>query len=625
MMHSKKRICDCGANFKLSYLSVHKELRELHIVPTPEAVMMWVAYEGLADSYVQGFLALKRVFSSLLKQFNLVHPSQFFDTEFKDKLDSIFLYYEPGDIRYPKEERELLMLLVRGNLAEVPLAEAEKVIRCGIAVCKFGYLFNKLNCSGADYQYTLKRSEFTMLYNAVNNKIRLTSAVSRKDREKKTIIEVEKLEEDQYYPCALLPKNYWFTGKMAKQVVLKPLEKNKFPVFTDDENLAMNCFIAPSGSGKTTFMGAVIDHAVNWAGEYVFNILSDKKNGLSLSCLPLFPCEGHTNILLKILNNMGVQPKPIPTLNLSFLRSDEQAKLLSKKNWSSHPPTIYDRIVDIDDPHSFGLEFWTGPQAVKEEAGVVGTRGVLNILEEFALNLGFKRLCGIINVVNYQREERTEYDNNKMTKLDIVVGTTILDKFMIHRQANKFPSARIVIDELSCFSPTTHSSRSGTDTSAASAVFNESVKDMRGANLEVDTATQSWNEINPEGKKEKFNVFFRSLPKSTDKSHSQRDLILGDLDILKEEESLAKHIMENSAFPPELHFWFWWNKLAGTIQVVRPNPPRFMLNQPKKTNMEVFKAYERYSGKQVLLDSWDSVPHLRYENDEYFKPTHNFA
>ena len=54
--------------------------------------------------------------------------------------------------------------------------------------------------------------------------------------------------------------------------------------------------------------------------------------------------------------------------------------------------------------------------------------------------------------------------------------------------------------------------------------------------------------------------------------------------------------------------------------MVRPNPPFFMINQPKKTNLEVFRAYERFSGQKVLLDSWDDVPHLKYESDEYFKP-----
>jgi hypothetical protein len=628
MIHRYERVCGCGGQFKLKYLVVHKKLRELHIVPTPEAVMMWVAYEGLADAYVLGFLALKRVLGTLAKQYGLVNPSQFVDVQLKDKFDSTFFYYEPGDMRYSKEERELLMFLVRGNVAEIPFAQAEELIRSGIAVCKFGYLFNKLNCSGADFQYDLVRSKFTMLYNAVNNRIRLTTSVSRKDRDKKTVIEVAKLEESQYYACSLLSKDYWITGKLSKNVMLKPLEKSKFPVFTDEENVAMNCFIAPSGKGKTTFMAATIAQAVDWGKEWVFNVLGDEKNGLTLACLPLFPCEGHTGDLLKILADMDIQPKPLPCLNLVFLQPEEEAKALCKSKMAAHPPTIFDRIVQIDDLHSFGFEFQTGPKATVEKKGVVGNRGVLNILEEFAMNLGYKRVCGLINVRNLLREGRDDY--NKATRPDIEVGTGLFNKFMAFRQQSKFPSARLHIDELSRFAPIMHSI-AGTDTSIASAVFNESIKGMRGINTSVDTATQSWNEVHPESKKEAFNVFFRELPKSTDKSHSQRDLVLGSLDLVDgaSESSLVNHVMETKQFPADLHFWFWWNKLTGRINVVRPNPPFFMLNQPKKTNMQVFQAFERYDSEHllakrfgfdsILLDSWDDVPRLQYENDEYFR------
>ena len=625
MAHRNQKICGCGERYKLTYLVVYKKIRALNIVPVPEAVLAWVAWDNFALAYKKAYLALQKVFRTVADSYGLPRAFEIFNTpDFKDKLDSTFLYFEPGDIRLSKEEREMLMFLVRGNLAEIGLSDAERLIDAGMDVCKYGTLFARLFCSGAEVQYYEARMKYSALYNRLNERIRAATAMTRQEREKKISIRTEQLSEAQFYPCAVLPKPFWSSGKLAKDLVFKPMEKGKLPIFTDEENVAMNCWVAPSGSGKTTFMGSVVYHCVDWAKEYIFNVLSDEKNGLSLSCLPLFPCEGHTNELLKVLREAGVEPKPIPCLNLAFLRPGEEEKCFSKNRMQAHPPTIYDRIVEVDDPHSFGFEFWTGGKATVESKGVVGNRGVLNILEEFAHNLGYKRLCGLINVRNMlrQEEDRTKYsgasERVKKTKIDVAIGATLFEKFMMFRQESKFPSGRVSIDELARFAPMMHT-KGGADTFEAAATLNEEVKAMRGCNLSFDTATQSWNEIQPESKKEKFNVFFRELPKSTDKSHSQRFLVLGDLDLKAGESELITYLMENKIIPKNLHLWFWWNKETGDVQLIRPLPPPFMLNQPEKTNMEVFKAYERFSGEKVLLDSWDEVPRLKYENTEYEK------
>jgi len=359
--------------------------------------------------------------------------------------------------------------------------------------------------------------------------------------------------------------------------------------------------------------------------------MSDEKNGLSLACLPHFPCEGHTGELLKILDAIGVLPKPIPTLNLTFLRPGE---VIKKDKYAAHPPTIFERIVEVDDAFSFGFDFFTKGKKVVESKGVVGNRGVLDILEEFALNLGYKRLCGLINVRNLLRTEKSEYD--KETKPDIQIATALISKFAAFRQTSKFPAARLHTDELSRIAGSQHNV-AGTDTSKSSATFGDTVKSMRGANTSVDGATQKYSEIQGEVKAEQSNVFFRELPKAGDKSRSQRDLVLDSLDLIggKAEKELVAQMMESKAFPRDEHFWFWWNKFRSTIQVVKPNPPFFMINQPKKTNLQVFQAYENFDSEHrlakifgcdsVLLDSWDDVPRLRYEPDEYFRQTYRAA
>jgi hypothetical protein len=629
--YSSSKCGKCGGDIESRYSLVLDELEKLDINPLPETVMMWVAYDGLAEAYVQAYIAFNKVLKQILTQRGWDNALNFIDAELKDRLDFSFYFGEPGDLRIASEERQILMFLPRGNLAGVGILQAEELIRLGIATVKFGHIFNQLFCAGADFQYDVKRAEFAALYNKVNEKIRLATQVNRKEREKRSI-EVLELKDKQYYACSLLPDEFWKNGKLARNLKLLPLEKSKFPIFTDEESVAMNLLVAPSGSGKTTFMGANIGYAVDWAGEYVFNVMSDEKNGLSLAALPLFACEGHTGDLLKVLNAMGVLPKPIPTLNLTFLRPGESIK---KDKLPAHPATIFERVIEVDDAFSFGFDFYAKGKKVVESKSVVGNRGVLDILEEFALNLGYKRLCGLINVRNLLRTEKSEYE--KETKPEIQIATVLINKFAAFRQTSKFPSARLYVDEMSRIAGSQHNV-AGTDTSKSSATFADTVKSMRGANTSVDGGTQKYSEIQGEVKSEQSNVFFRELPKTGDKGRSQRDLVLDSLDLIggKAEKELVYQMMESKAFPRDEHFWFWWNKLRGTIQVVRPNPPTFMLNQPKKTNLQVFQAYEKFDSENrlaklfgcdsILLDSWDSVPRLKYEEDSYFgKPSYRAA
>lgn len=654
--HRYQRYCSCEKHTRLSliYLRVHRELRKLNINPTPEAVLMCVAWDNLAEAYCQAYTALKRVIDVLVEHYGYSCAMDFVRPALKDQLDAIFYYYEPGDVRMAKEERENLMNLVRGVLAEIGVAAMHPVLRSGMNVCKFGYLANKLFCAGADYQYELARVEFSELYNPLNTKIRHALVITRGERDSKFEIDVLQLKNPEYYPAALMPKEAWSTGTLAKQISLIPLGKGDLPIFSDDENVAMNCFVSGSGGGKTTFLGANMDHAINWAGEYVLSILGDEKNGLSLSNMPLFPCEGRTGILLKILESMGVSGQPIPCVNVAYYRNSKDLESNFERQNNMLPPTIFCRKVLIDDPSSFGLEFKTPKRGeIVETKDVIGNRGLLNILEEFALALGYKRVCGLINTLNPLRKE-SDLGAKSQSKPDILIGIELLYKFLAFRQENKTPSARVYIDELSRFAPTTHAV-AGTDTSKAAATFGESIKAMRGMNTSVDCATQKWNEINIEAKSEAFNIFFRNLSKQSDKSHSQRDLVLGSMDLEDEEsdKALVNKLASNKKdFPPDAHLWFHYNKLRGRIDIIRPNPPRFMLNQPKKTNLQVYKAYENYlevlrdspkiedrirfkqlseankklgseDGIQVLLKSWKDVPTLQYENTEYSADDYN--
>lgn len=611
--HREKKLCECGGRYVLTYLLVHKQLRAINVVPVPEAVMMTVAYDGLADAYVEAYVAFKRVLSAIIEQRGWSNANQFVDNELKDRLDYSFYYGEPGDQRISREEREILQFLVRGNLADIGVAEAEKLIRLGIGTCKFGHLFNQLFCAGADAQYNFIRVQFSMLYNEVNAKIRMLTSVSRAERERRTV-EILELKEKQYYPCLFLHAGFWKHGRLSHHIVLKPL--TKIPIFTTASAIGLTCVVGPSGCGKTSMMDAFIGYSIESKHMFVFNILGDEANSLTLSCLPMFHFGGHTKAFLGRLKEMKVKPHGVPCLNLTFVRDEKELNSLNRKNtFVSNPPTIFDRVVMIDDPNSFGFEFKTGRKATVESVDVVGNRGVLDILSDFSEKMGYQENCGVVNVRNLRRTEHPTKDAE--IRPDIQIATNLLEKFANFRQSSKYNSMGVA-DELSYLAPIQYRI-AGRDTSKSSAMMGETIKQIRKGNTSFLTATQKYSEIDPELKSEALNVLFRELPKSRDKAKSQRDIVLGSLDLMngKAEEELVASVMERGVFPHNAFYWFWWNKHRKTVEVVKPSPPFFMINQPRKTNLEIFKAYEKATGKTVLLKSWRDVPCIRYESSEY--------
>ena len=597
--------CRCGGRIESKYSLILDEFEKLDVNPIPEAVMMWAAYMELADAYVLSYQAIQKVLNTIITQRGWSSPLQFLDYELKDRLDYSFYYGEPGDMRIAKEEREILMILYRGPFASIGLVEAKALIERGIATVKFGYLFNQLFCAGADRQYDLNRVEFSLLYNKVNAKYRLETFVGRKEREKR-FVDVLALEDKRYYACALLPKDYWIAGKLSRKIVLHPIDD--LPIYSTYKDCAVNAAIANSGKGKSTLMATWVSEAFDRKHEVIVSILNDEANSLTLASLPLFPCKGRTGDLLSSLAVTGTKPHGIPNLTLTFMREGET---IAKDNYEAHPPTIYDRIVEVKSGYSFGFKFENSGKAVKEGKE---SPGVLNILREIAVKMGYSEDAGgLINIRNLGRLEDEDNSN-----FDIRVATSMMDKFALWRENCKNPSARIFVDEASYVAPVTHSV-AGSDTSKSSTTLSGTIKKVRKKNTSFDLGTQKWSEINTEARSEAFNIFFRELPQSQDKGRSQRDIVLDSL-MLREGKSQREQVaglMERGAFPDDEFWWFWWNKTSRDIQVVKPTVPYFMINQPKHTNREIFKAYEKLTEQKILLDSWRDVPILRYHDESY--------
>jgi len=224
---------------------------------------------------------------------------------------------------------------------------------------------------------------------------------------------------------------------------------------------------------------------------------------------------------------------------------------------------------------------------------------------------------GLINVRNLGRYVgEDESDSN----IDIQIATLLLDKFAAWRENCKKPAARIVADEASYLAPSTYAV-AGKDTSKSSGMLTNTIKKVRKKNTSFDLGTQKYSEINTEVKVQAFNVFFRELPRADERGRSQRELVLGALQLKggRAEREIVASLMERGVFPDDEFYWFWWNQLLKRIQVIQPTVPYFMINQPHKTNREVIMEYQRFSGEKVLLKSWKDVPVLHYADETYYK------
>jgi intein/homing endonuclease len=112
------------------------------------------------------------------------------------------------------------------------------------------------------------------------------------------------------------------------------------------------------------------------------------------------------------------------------------------------------------------------------------------------------------------------------------------------------------------------------------------------------------------------NVFFRELPSSKDKSKSQIDFILESVQLYDPSVRPVVRDINNRGLLSNGTYWFWWNKQTRSINVLRPTPPTFCLQDPKKTPAQIIKMYEKDTGEQILLGSWDEVPELAHAVSE---------
>ncbi|MHA1632513.1 MAG: hypothetical protein ACTSXC_06900, partial [Candidatus Freyarchaeota archaeon] len=373
LFHRTTKCPRCGGRLKPTYFVVLEEMMRLGMNATPEAVLMYYAYDKLADAYVAAYKAFKLVMDKTAKMWGWEHY-KIENPEIRNYLDSYFLGSLTGETKIPREEKQLLQFLARGNMAGIPVEEAERLIRLGMKVVKYGYLYQVLMVTEAHQHYINVLSEYSALYKKINEKIRkrLIELYAEEEETERQVFIMEP-RKGVYAPCLYMSRRSWESGSISKEIDLQPIYN--LPIFPRANMGSLQAVYGRLGSGKTFLLSSLICYAIHSRREVVFIPLGDKSNSLTYAMLPLLPYDRRTRDLHDILTKLiGAEPAGVPVLILNFLRRGEEIT----DTWK-HPPTIYDRIIEIDNPLDFKINF----------------NLLLQELKQIAEEMGYPQPCGI--------------------------------------------------------------------------------------------------------------------------------------------------------------------------------------------------------------------------------------
>jgi hypothetical protein len=572
--HDYKCACREGSLEPL-YILTLEELIEQRIMSTPETILMYEAYERLAQAYSNVFRALRLVMDKTAemygwRSFRIEQP------ELRNYMDEYFLGRLAGEQKIPREEKQLLQFIVRGNLADIPVDEAEKLIRLSVKVIKYGYLYEVLGASGAHDFYSKALTEYNSLYDQLNLQIR-TKLAGEYAETRRRRFRVAKTLGGYYAPCLLMPHGSWDSGQISKDIILEPIYR--LPIFPKADEGPLQTIYAPKGGGKTFLLSGISCYSILAKHELVFSPLNDKSNSFTLASMPLFAYNKRTEKLTHVLQDiLGVEPQGVPTLTLTVLQKDE--KMADDNN--QHPPTIYDRILRVPDPRGFIVDFDV----------------VMDELKEIAEKYGYSKSSGIVNVRNMDR-----FNPATTMNVDVQIATNMLVQFDRWRKSHLSQAARVVIDEISYLAASQVTSG---DSFRSGSVMSDFVKESRRSRLSLEVATQRPLEVLTDIRDAATNVFFRDLSMSRDKNRSQIDFLLDSLQL--RDPSIRSVVRDlNNRGTLGKGYWFWYHQPLHTIDVIKPCPPSFCLQDIGLTPREIIKLYEKKSGEKILLESWKQV------------------
>jgi len=541
---------------------------------TPKGEMKALAILYAGDQYAEAFVAAYRAMGIIMgfmasqagaERYTVSNP------EYLHYLELLRVRALRGETRISEEERQALALIVYGNLAQIPVERMEPILRLAIKISHLGYLRENVS------------SMYRKFYNEALNQYlpEFTKIMSEVVAEVTGMIRMGgfkvnyQVAEAGMFPALVAPPGSWSSGRLMGEVTLTPIRF--MPVFTSQEMGSINAFFGEAGSGKTLFFQALATYSIlRHGGDIVFVPLCDDSNQPALACLPCFECGSERSDLeesrrrLKKLELLGLSPTGLPTLMLNFLTPGDRHLL------EAEPVTVFDRIIEVEDPKSFQLDW----------------NSIMSELRRIALQYGFKTPRGIVAVRNLGRLSERE-------NVEIQVAHQLIWQLMDWMERSRI-SARLQVDEIHEIAPS-QVRLAPSDQYRMGGMMSTLLKRARRKGLSVDFSSQMLEAVIPELRELSTNVFWRELPPE------QLDLLVKQVVMLPRD--LMEVVKELNVGPTlkGTYLWNWYHKPARSFSLVEACLPPHMLHLRGTSNLEVFKAYEETGGNQILADA-DKVP-----------------
>jgi hypothetical protein len=380
------------------------------------------------------------------------------------------------------------------------------------------------------------------------------------------------------YPYAffLVDRTSWLSG-MNEVPYLKPLRKFSFK--SGQTFASFILIFGPRGSGKTAISMSLALLAI-WDGMTAVVLKSDSTNQATYMMLPAFEIPEIESFLL---TRMGVVPHPAPTMVLNIIRPSQRHLL------KAVPFTRWDRIVEVENPDNFDLDWGIVMDALKK------------VHDEFPMDP--KPRGAVVVNRNLQRQIKGLRENE-----DLKISANLngcLNRWQEHHRLPIF----LLNDEIRDMAPAfIMGGSAGKDTSRMQGQFIQTLIDARRLNYSMTGNTVQPQDIVTAAINMSSDIFFRDLPPD------QMDFLLkkgsGAIQLRDDSErDIVYSLNEANALGPHLEFWF--NREKREMNLAYLVPPPTHLESTSRDPKLAFQMWEKRTGKDILVDykdiKWDQV------------------
>jgi len=381
----------------------------------------------------------------------------------------------------------------------------------------------------------------------------------------------------------------------------RPLEytpMTKFKLCSTQEQRRFFVFFADSGQGKTVSQLAFVSRAI-WKGMVAVVLLSDPRNQPCLFPLPASD-RSMKEITGFLRGSMGVEPHPFPTLILNVLPESELNIL------KDVPLTKFDRLICPDSTSHFRLDVGRIFRELKkthDELPDPKPPGAALVIR----NLGRKGETG---------KESPEHQ----------VAFNVWTEINAYRMHHRKPRIFWMCDELREMAARfLYAGQGGTDRSSTTGEFSETLIQMRGENYGMAAGCIEPKEVIDQVHTSASHIFFRKLPGQQLAWLLDRKSRILELTNDREREIVSE--IHKSNVLANTRLWVGYSRETQSMDLYRFCPPPTYLEQVGEDIVDAYRAYEKETGQEILLDhdaiDWKTItiPAIRgLEHYEEEKP-----